>query len=88
MTAYSRNGLDFNEQFASICTSVAALPAHHAVIDGEVVVQGANGVPDFGALPREPLTPEQKRRVEEAVSISGCVSPAFRSSAKSSRTTG
>ena len=60
VTAYSRNGLDFSEQFASICTSAAALPAHHAVIDGEVVVQGANGVPDFGAL-RSALSKGQHR---------------------------
>ena len=58
--AYSRSGLDYSAQFASICEASTALPAGAAVMDGEVVVLGANGVPDFGAL-RSAITNDPDR---------------------------
>src|SRR5204863_37195 len=48
---YSRNGNDFTGKFGAVAQAAGALPCHSALIDGEVVVLGENGVPDFGALP-------------------------------------
>jgi bifunctional non-homologous end joining protein LigD len=50
---YSRAGLDWTEQFSSIASAARELKAHSVVIDGEAVVYGANGVPDFQQLRRE-----------------------------------
>ena len=50
---YSRTGLDWTEQFSSIAAAAPELNADTAVIDGEAVVYGANGVPDFQQLRRE-----------------------------------
>jgi bifunctional non-homologous end joining protein LigD len=47
---YSRTGLDWTEQFSSIAAAAPALNADAAVIDGEAVVYGANGRPDFQQL--------------------------------------
>jgi bifunctional non-homologous end joining protein LigD len=49
-TAYTRNGLDWSAEFAPICLVLSAVPARSVVLDGEVVVPGADGVPDFGAV--------------------------------------
>src|SRR4051812_11252088 len=50
---YSRTGLDWTEQFSSIAAAARELKGHSAIIDGEAVVYGANGVPDFQQLRRE-----------------------------------
>src|SRR3954447_9140876 len=50
---YSRTGLDWTGQFSSIASAARELKARSAVIDGEAVVYGANGVPDFQQLRRE-----------------------------------
>src|SRR3954466_993082 len=50
---YSRTGLDWTVQFSSIASAACALNAESTVIDGEAVVYGANGVPDFQQLRRE-----------------------------------
>src|SRR3954469_1279256 len=50
---YSRTGLDWSTQFSSIASAARALNARSAIIDGEAVVYGANGVPDFQQLRRE-----------------------------------
>src|ERR1044072_5488061 len=50
---YSRTGLDWTEQFSSIASAARELKADSAVIDGEAVVYGAEGVPDFQQLRRE-----------------------------------
>src|SRR3954451_18756601 len=50
---YSRTGLDWTEQFSSIASAARELKARSAIIDGEAVVYGANGVPDFQQLRRE-----------------------------------
>jgi bifunctional non-homologous end joining protein LigD len=50
---YSRTGLDWTEQFSSIASAARELKADSVIIDGEAVVYGANGVPDFQQLRRE-----------------------------------
>jgi bifunctional non-homologous end joining protein LigD len=50
---YSRTGLDWTKQFSSIAAAAPALKAKTAIIDGEAVVYGTNGVPDFQQLRRE-----------------------------------
>src|SRR4051812_39573045 len=50
---YSRTGLDWTEEFGSIGAAAGRLKAKSAVIDGEAVVCGSNGLPDFQQLRRE-----------------------------------
>lgn len=50
---YSRRGLDWTRQFGAIADAAAGLQVHHAIFDGEAVVYGATGRPDFQALRRE-----------------------------------
>jgi bifunctional non-homologous end joining protein LigD len=50
---YSRTGLDWTSQFSSIAAAASELRAETAVIDGEAVVYGSNGMPDFQQLRRE-----------------------------------
>jgi bifunctional non-homologous end joining protein LigD len=50
---YSRTGLDWTEQFSSVAASAHQLKANSAIIDGEVVVYGSGGLPDFQQLRRE-----------------------------------
>src|SRR3954449_13148610 len=59
---YSRTGLDWTEQFSSIASAARELNAGSVIIDGEAVVYGANGVPDFQQLRRE-LGPRRSGRV-------------------------
>ena len=59
---YSRTGLDWTEQFSSIAASAELLKANSFVIDGEAVVYGSGGLPDFQQLRRE-LGPKQSERV-------------------------
>ena len=47
---YSRNGKDWTAPFASIADAVARLPVESAWIDGEIVVNDANGRSSFQAL--------------------------------------
>src|SRR3954454_21864040 len=49
---YSRTGLDWTEQFSSIASAARQLKVNSVIIDGEAVVYGANGVPDFQQLRR------------------------------------
>ena len=48
---YTRNGLDWTERFKSIATLAKVLP--DSLIDGEMVVLDANGLPSFSRLQRE-----------------------------------
>jgi bifunctional non-homologous end joining protein LigD len=59
---YSRTGLDWTEQFSSIAASANLLKANSAIIDGEAVVYGSGGLPDFQQLRRE-LGPKRSERV-------------------------
>jgi len=53
ITVYSRTGLDWTEQFSSIAAAAHKLNARSAIIDGEAVVYGSGGLPDFQQLRRE-----------------------------------
>jgi len=53
VTVYSRRGHDWSSEFSSIAKAAEALPARHAVLDGEAVVLSEKGVADFHALRRE-----------------------------------
>src|SRR3954464_196014 len=59
---YSRTGLDWTEQFSSVAAGAHLLKANSFVIDGEAVVYGSGGLPDFQQLRRE-LGPKQSERV-------------------------
>jgi bifunctional non-homologous end joining protein LigD len=53
VVVYSRGGLDWTDRFDTIGVAVGALPARSCIIDGEAVVLGASGKPDFQALRHE-----------------------------------
>ena len=53
VTVYSRGGLDWTKEFSTICQALKKLSVRSAVIDGEAVVIGPSGKPDFQALRRE-----------------------------------
>jgi len=46
----TRSGLDWTAKFASVQAALERLALVTAFLDGEVVVEGASGAPDFGAL--------------------------------------
>lgn len=46
----TRNGLDWTARFRSLSPAAIALPATHALIDGEIVVLRPDGVSDFQRL--------------------------------------
>lgn len=47
----TRAGKDWTERFGTeIVAALAALPVRDAILDGEIVVEGAGGASDFGAL--------------------------------------
>jgi bifunctional non-homologous end joining protein LigD len=47
---FTRNGNDWTEKLAPVAQAVAALGLDRAWLDGEIVVLGDNGVPDFNRL--------------------------------------
>src|SRR6266550_181243 len=47
---YSRNGLDWTDMLPTIVAAARKLLPNTAVLDGEIIVQGDNGLPDFQAL--------------------------------------
>lgn len=47
---FTRNGLDWSARMPELARALAALPVRQAWLDGEVVMPGADGLPDFGAL--------------------------------------
>jgi bifunctional non-homologous end joining protein LigD len=53
VTAYTRRGYDWASRFRSIAEAAKALPVKEAIIDGEVIVPGPEGLSDFGALQSE-----------------------------------
>lgn len=59
---YSRTGYDWTEQFSSIAAAAHRMKANSAIIDGEAVVYGSAGLPDFQQLRRE-LGPKRSQRV-------------------------
>jgi bifunctional non-homologous end joining protein LigD len=46
----TRHGGDWTARFPTVAEALAALPVERAVVDGEVAVLDAHGVPDFQAL--------------------------------------
>jgi bifunctional non-homologous end joining protein LigD len=53
VTVYSSKGFDWTEQFSAIAQAIKSLESREAVIDGEAIVLGNTGLPDFQALRRE-----------------------------------
>jgi bifunctional non-homologous end joining protein LigD len=53
VSAYSRSGVNWTGQFSVIAKAAEQLKVRQAVLDGEAVVYGETGVPDFQALRRE-----------------------------------
>jgi ATP-dependent DNA ligase len=49
---YSRSGYNWTDRFSTIAEAAKRLRARQAILDGEAIVMGANGVPDFQALRR------------------------------------
>ncbi len=49
----TRHGLDWTTKFPTIAKAVAALPADTALIDGELVVEGEDGVSSFSLLQQD-----------------------------------
>jgi bifunctional non-homologous end joining protein LigD len=52
VTLRYRSGRDVTGQYTEIVAAVARLPCRRALLDGELVVCGPTGRPDFGALQR------------------------------------
>jgi bifunctional non-homologous end joining protein LigD len=48
--ALTRRGHDWTRKFAPIAKAIEALGAESLIVDGETIVAGPEGVPDFGAL--------------------------------------
>ena len=46
----TRTGLDWADRFPTVAAAFAQLPVKDCIVDGEVVVEEANGVSDFSAL--------------------------------------
>ena len=59
----TRKGLDWSEKFPNIAAAVAKLPAHAALIDGEVVVEDKKGVSNFSELQAALKAGERERFV-------------------------
>jgi bifunctional non-homologous end joining protein LigD len=47
---FTRSGLDWTTEFAPLCKSATKIPAHNVVLDGEVIVQKADGTTNFNAV--------------------------------------
>ncbi len=50
VTLHSRNGNDLSAAFPEVHSAIQKLPYDHLVIDGEVVVHAASGLPSFSRL--------------------------------------
>ncbi|MER8409537.1 hypothetical protein NKH16_33740 [Mesorhizobium sp. M1307] len=56
--AFTRRGYDWSHRHKSIVQAAASLPIRSAIIDGEAVVLGDTGLPDYQALQRGIGQPE------------------------------
>ena len=52
-TLLTRKGLDWTKKFSSIAKAIAKLPAKTALIDGELVVEGDDGISSFSLLQQD-----------------------------------
>ena len=59
----TRKGLDWTEKFPNVARAVAALPATTALIDGEIVIEDANGISSFSGLQAALKAGERERFV-------------------------
>ena len=50
VAVYSRGGHDYIERFHNIAAVLMTVPAHSVILDGELVVPGADDCPDFYSL--------------------------------------
>jgi len=57
----TRRGLDWTKKFSDICKAIAKLPAKTALIDGEVVVEGEDGISSFSLLQEALKSGDQER---------------------------
>src|SRR5438046_1567180 len=48
--AFTRTGLDWTGKYAPILAALRELDCQSAIIDGEVMMQGPSGLPDFHSL--------------------------------------
>ena len=59
----TRRGLDWTRKFPAVAEAIAKLPADKALIDGEVVVEGDDGVSSFSLLQQALSEGDDKRMV-------------------------
>ncbi|MDG4876268.1 DNA ligase D [Mesorhizobium sp. WSM4935] len=59
--AFTRRGYDWSHRYRRIVQAAANLPVKSAILDGEIVVLGATGLPDFQALERELGNPNSSK---------------------------
>src|SRR5207342_1896754 len=52
-TLLTRKGLDWTQKFSLLATAIAKLPAKTALIDGELVVEGDDGISSFSLLQQD-----------------------------------
>src|SRR5215213_5978764 len=50
---FTREGLDWTDQYPFMATAAAKVPVRDAILDGEAIVTGERGVADLQALRRE-----------------------------------
>ena len=60
--AFTRRGFDWTERYQPVADAAAKLPCQSAILDGEMIVTGAKGEPDFRAL-RAAITSKPGRLV-------------------------
>lgn len=58
--AFTRRGFDWSDRYASVIGAAAALNCSSAIIDGEMIVQDAQGRSDFGRMMRAFQDEQQK----------------------------
>ncbi|MER9544753.1 DNA ligase D [Mesorhizobium sp. M0437] len=61
--AFTRRGYDWSHRYRRIVQAAADLPVKAAIIDGEAVVLGDTGLPDYQALERELGSPDSARLI-------------------------
>ncbi|RWA69302.1 DNA ligase D [Mesorhizobium sp.] len=61
--AFTRRGYDWSHRYRRIVQAAAGLPVKSAIIDGEAVVLGDTGLPDYQALERELGRPNSARLI-------------------------
>ncbi|MEI9406987.1 DNA ligase D [Mesorhizobium argentiipisi] len=59
--AFTRRGYDWSHRYKRILQTAANLPIKSAILDGEAVVLGKTGLPDFQALERELGNPNSSK---------------------------